>query len=411
MQPTPVGIDPNGQLISFASIIGRDHRIHIANQLEDGYGNVLSFQFGIEGGDVTIDRTAAVRRSAQLKMTAFGAAGQITDPVVLAQLAETLIPDDPFDAFAPYGNKIRLWYRIEVPGYVHPAFSDNLYPFALGLFRLSSVDVSDDGTPTLSISAYDDSRYISKNKTTVPWIVAAGTNYGDAMIAFCQDRLPGLQANPHAVTQITPQIIVDPESDPWQAVTEWAAAIGCEIYIDRGGLLTIKDEPDPIADPVVWEYKDGTQDSNAVLLSANRGMSDEPGYNGIVLTSESNTLPAPIRIELWDDDPDSPTYALGQYGKVPYFKSNPLVVDYTGGGMYAQAELLKVMGGTETLDFAIVPNPAHEAGDVVRVVRTLSRTDSTAVLDSFSIPLTADAAMSIKCRERRTTLQVSGTLL
>jgi hypothetical protein len=411
MQSLPTGVDLNGNPITFDAILGRDHRMHIANQLEDSSGNVLSQQFGIEDGDVTLDRTAAVRRSCSLKLTAFGAAGTVTDPQLLEQLAETLIPDDDTDAFAPYGNKIRLWYRIEVPGYVHPLYGDNLYPFELGVFRLSTVDVSDDGTPTLSITGYDDSKYISKNKTTVPWIVAAGTNYGAAIIAFCQDRLPGLQANPHTVTQTTPQIVVDAESDPWQTVTDWASAIGCEVFIDRYGLLTVRDEPDPQSDPVVWVYDDGTTNPNAVLLNVNRGMSDDPGYNGIVLTSESNTLPAQIRIELWDDDPDSPTYALGPYGKVPYFKSSPLVTDYTGGGAMAASELLKVMGGTESSDFAVIPNPAHEPGDVVRLVRPLSKENSTVVLDSMVVPLSAASPMTIRCKERRSSLQVSGTLL
>lgn len=411
MQALPVGVDENGLQIPFAQILGRNHRIHIANQIEDGDGNVLSQQFGVEGGDVTIDRTAAVRRSARIEVTPFNAAGDITDPSVLEQLAETLIPDEASDVFAPYGNKIRLWYRIEVPGYVHPTYGDNLYPFPLGVLRLSSVDIVDDGTPRLSITAYDDSRYVSKNKLTAAWIVAAGTNYGDAIIALVQNRLPSAQANPHTVTATTPQIILDPESDPWQAVTDWAAAVGCQVYFDRYGLLTIEDEPDPLTDPVSWEYRDGTQDANAVLLSVGRGMSDDPGYNGIVLTSESTTLPAPIRIELWDDDPDSPTFALGPYGKVPYFKSSPLVVDYAGGGAMAYAELLKVMGGTETADFSIVPNPAHEPGDVVRAVRPLSRTDATALLDSFVVPLAATEAMTIRTRERRSAVQVSGTLL
>src|SRR6266705_2142497 len=267
MQSTPVGVDLNGAQIPFTAILGRDHRMHIANQLEDGDGNVLSQQFGIEDGDVTLDRTAATRRSCSLKVTPFGAAGMITDPALLEQLAETLIPDADTDAFAPYGNKIRLWYRVEVPGYVHPLYGDNLYAFELGVFRLSTVDISDDGTPTLAITGYDDSKYISKNKTSIPWIVAAGSNYGDAIIALCQNRLPSLQANPHTIIQTTPQIIVDAESDPWQTVTDWAAAIGCEVFIDRFGLLTVQDAPDPLTDPVVWTYDDGTTNPNAVLLN------------------------------------------------------------------------------------------------------------------------------------------------
>lgn len=408
----PTGSDLNGEPVTFAEVLGRNHNVRYIAQAEDGDGNLLSYQFGVVGGDVTVDRASQIRRSLSVEITAYGASGSVIDSAgTLQAIADTLLPDDGLDIMAPYGNKIRVWYQIEIPGYVSPDDGSKFYSFPLGLFRISSADVSDDGVPKLQITGYDDSKYISKSKLTAPWVVASGANYGDAIIALCQNRLPKLQANPHTVTRTTPQIILDPESDPWQAVTDWAAAIACEVFIDRNGLLTIQDEPDPTTNPVVWTYSDGTLDDNAILLSVNRGLSDEPGYNGIVLTSESTTLPAPIRIELWDDDPDSPTYALGPYGKVPYFKSSPLVVDYTGGGLMAVSELTKVMGGTESLDFAIVPNPAHEPGDIVRAVRPLSKTDATAVLDSFVVPLDATTPMTIRTRERRTTLQVSGTLL
>lgn len=411
MDITPSGIDSNGRPISFAEILGRDHYVETYCQIENGAGEVLAWQFGITGGSVTIDRTAAVRRSTRLQVAPYGAAGVITDTAVLEQLSESLIPKDGKDTFAPYGNKVRLWYGIKIPGYVNNFLGNSIATWELGVFRLSKVDVSDDGTPTLDVSAYDDSRTISRNKLTKPWIVGAGTNYGDAIIALCQDRLPGLQARPHDVTSTTPNLVVDPESDPWKTVSDWAASIGCEVYIDRSGFLVISEEPDPENDPVTWTYKDGTEDANAVLLSVNRSMSDEPGYNGIILTSESNTLEAPIKVEVWDDDPASPTFAQGPYGRVPKFVSNPYVVEMTQAAKAAYAELLKTVGGTEELNFAIIPNPAHEPGDIVRVVRPLSRTDMTAVIDSMTVPLAVTEAMSIKTRERRSAVQITGGLL
>jgi hypothetical protein len=411
MDSYPNGTTANGEVIPFAQILGSDHYVETYCQIEDGAGNLLSYQFGVEDGDVKVDRTAQVRRSCDLTVTPFGAPGQIIDSTVLEQLAETLIPADGKDVFAPYGNKIRIFYGIRIPGYTNPSDGTAMYKWSLGLFRLSTVDISDDGVPTMSITGYDDSRTISRNKLTLPWIVAAGTNYGDAMIALCQDRCPGLKALPHTVTPVTPQLVVDQESDPWKVVTEWAASVGSEIYINRNGELVIRDEPDPAENPIDWTYDDGTTNKNATLLSLNRGMSDDPGYNGIVLLSESNTLQFPIRVELWDDDPDSPTYALGQYGKVPQFQSSPLITDPTQAGIMATAELLKALGATETLDFAVIPNPAHEAGDLVRVIRPLSRTDSVSILESFSIPLSVTQSMPIRTRERRSSAQISGGLL
>jgi hypothetical protein len=412
MDFTPNGVTKNGVLVPFATVLGQNHYVEIYCQIEDWQGNVLSWQFGIEGGDVTIDRTSQIRRSCKITVTPFGAAGVITDPAVLVQLSETLIPQNGKDIFAPYGNKVRLWYGIRIPGYVNATMGNDIATWSLGVMRLSAADISDDGTPTMAITAYDDSRTISRNRLTKPWIVAAGTNWGDAITALFADRLPGMVAKPHSITSVTAvQLVVDPESDPWKTGSDWAASIGQEVYFDRDGQLTITPEPDPENDPVVWIYDDGTTNPNAVLLSLGRGMSDDPGYNGIVLTSESNTLDIPVRVEIWDDDSDSPTFALGPYGKVPKFVSNPYVTDPTQGGAAAYAELLKTVGGTETLSFAIVPNPAHEAGDLVRVVRPKSRTDVIAIIDSMTIPLAVTDPMTIRTRERRSAVQITGGLL
>jgi hypothetical protein len=402
MYAYPSGVDLNGLPVPFAQIIGRDHYAATVARIEDSSGNVLKFRFGIESGDVQVNRTAAVRRSCQMIVTPYEAGGPIDDPAILEQLAASLVPKQPSDTFAPYGNILRPWRGIRVPGATYSdSFDTDIYYWPLGVFRLASASITDDGVPKLSITAYDHSRTIARNKITQPWIVAAGTNYGDAITALCQDRLPGLQALPHGVIDLTPQIIVDPETDPWKTVTDWAAAIGYEVYIDVYGQLVIQAEPDPSTDPVTWTYQDGTLDANAVLLSVDRSMNDEPGYNGVVLMSESTTIPVPIRVEVWDNNPSSPTYYLGPYGKVPKFVSNPLVTTTTQGTAAATAELLKSAGGTEQASFAIVPNPAHEAGDVVRVVRPLSRTDRVGVIDSMTIPLDVKSAMSIQTRERR----------
>lgn len=91
--------------------------------------------------------------------------------------------------------------------------------------------------------------------------------------------------------------------------------------------------------------------------------------------------------------------------------SSPLLTDATQGGVMATSELLKMLGATETLDFAIIPNPAHEAGDLVRAVRPLAKTDATCIIESLSIPLSVSRAMTIRTRERRSSAQISGGLL
>lgn len=407
MYGTPQGVDQNAQPIPFSELIATSHGYEVVAQIEAPDGRVLAWGFAITGGSVRVDRSAQYRRSVGINVKPYGGAGfvDVSGAAGLTQaqrdeIMSSLVPAKPSDTMAPYGNQVRLWYGIPVPGFYNAFLQNNVYYWGLGVFRIAEASISDDAVPTLSITGYDSSRTISRNRLTQPWLVAAGQNYGDAIIALAKDRLPSLRYREHGIQALTPAIVVDPEQDPWAVLTEWASAIGYEVFFDAEGWLVLQPEPNPALHPVDWVYGDGGVHNNALVLSVDRTMNDEPGYNGVVMTSESSTLPAPLRSEVWDENPSSPTYAPGPYGRVPKFVSNPYVADQAQCDAAAYAELQRSIGGTEKVDMAVMPNPAHEVGDILRVVRPLSKTDQTTVLESFEFPLGAEP-MRLSCRERR----------
>lgn len=407
MYAVPFGIDPNKRLIPYAELLSRPHQVRTMAQLEAPDGTVIASSISVSGGEVTVDASAQFRRSCRLQLSAFsGGAGRVTDESGLTadqiqQLRDSLIPGKAGDPASPYGNAVRVWRGLSVPGHSNATLQNDWYLWELGVFRLARADVEDDGTPQLSVTGYDRSRTVSRNKLTAPWVVSSGTNWGDAIVALVKDRDPRAPARAHSVTATAPAtVVVDPESDPWTVATEWAAAAGQEVFFDNAGYLVIRPEPDTASSPIAWEYSDAAG-GNAVLLGVGRSMTDEPGYNGVVLTAESTTLPAPLRAEAWDLNPSSPTYSQGAYGRVPKFVSNPYVGTQAQADAAAQAELLRSAGGTERVSIACVPNPAHEAGDVIRVSRPLSRIDHVGIIESMTIPLAPGDPMSITCRERR----------
>lgn len=408
MYQTTSGKDANGRRIPWAQILGNPHRITVTVQIEDGNGALLSYGLGLVSGDVTIDRSAQHRRSCRLELAPYGGSGIVNSESGLTAdqiqaLKDSLLPAKAGDPVTPYGNQLRVWYGVEVTGGNPYYYAPSIFDTQLGVFKIASVDVTDDETPRLSLTAFDLSRPISRNKLTQPYLVQPGTNWGDAIIALCKDRYPQLRwSAAHSVSQSTSTlVVVDPQQDPWAVATQWATAVGQEVYFDNTGTLVIRPEPDPATSPVSWVYADAGSDRNATILSVGKSLSDEPGYNGVVLTSESATLPTPLRSEAWDLNPSSPTYSLGPYGKVPKFVSSPYVATQAQADTAAQVELTRSIGGTEQIQLAAIPNPAHEAGDVVRVVRPLSKIDSVALVESITIPLAADGAMSLSCRERR----------
>lgn len=385
----PTGNDSNGQPIAFSTVLGRTHRVAVRAQVEQPDGTVVGSSLVLTGGSVTVDRTAAVRRQCSISVPPAqrGAGGVFS----------SLIPTSKDSLLAPFGNLVRIFYGISVPG----LGGDGIYWWPQGLFRLAATDVDDDGSLDVRVTGGDLSRVIARSKLTVPYIVAAGTNYGDAIIALALNRYPFLKARAHSVVATMPAVVLDPAQDPWAAITDWATAAGCAAYFDVDGYLVVAPEPDPTSDPVVWTYQDSGDRRNALLLKVGRTLSDDPGYNGVVLTSEASTLTTPIRSEVWDLDPSSPTYSLGPYGQVPKFVSNPYVATQTQGDAAARAELLRIVGGTEQISLGVVPNPAHEVGDVLRIVRPASGVNQTTVLEGFTLPFAVTEPMTLTFRERR----------
>lgn len=356
-------------------------------------GSVELSDVPVLGGSVSVDYNSESRRSVQ--------------GLTLVDTTGDLLPRSSHDLLTPYGTEVRLWYgvgahpRSLVPGTLASyTTSDDQEWISFATCRISVVEVSDDGAPQVTVEGFDRSRTIARNLFTTPYIIGAGTNYVTAISAMVQDRLPGVTMDlVDGVTDTTPLIVIDPESNPWGEITKMATTIGCDAYFDSDGQFVLAVVADPATAEPVWTYREG-QDS--ILVSSARRLDDDPGYNGVVLTAESTTIPAPLRSEVWDTNPNSPTYVDGRYGRVPKFVSSPYPTTQAQADAFANAELARIVGGTEQVTLATVPHPLHEPGDCVRVVRAASGMDQAALVDSFTIPIGVTESMPINLRRRRT---------
>ena len=107
---------------------------------------------------------------------------------------------------------------------------------------------------------------------------------------------------------------------------------------------------------------------------------------------------------MWDDNPESPTYYLGAYGKRPWpRKSTPYAATQAQLDAAARRELLTYLSRGEPIRFAALPDPAREEGDAVRV-RNLRGgvADAPYVIDQLEIPLTERDLMQVAGRRWRT---------
>ncbi len=333
------------------------------------------------GGSVTDDATAQVRR--RCTITVVDSTGELT-------------PKRAEDLLTPYGTELRP-YR----GVIYADGTTEVMP--LGVFRIAQVDVDDSvgGSPDIRIEGYDRSRTVARDKFTEPYIVAAGTNLITAIKAVLARTFPDLEYDAISTTMTnTAPLIFDANTSPWDAVTDLGKSLGCEVYFDARGRVVIAPPPDADALPApAFTFIEGT---GCTMTNLTSKFTDEPGFNGIVLTGESvGDEEPPVRAVVWDDEPTSPTYHLGPYGEVPDFVTDPNVKT-TGEAENAARSLLQgYLGFSDQLTITAWPNPALNASDVVRVERVRSGASGLYTVESATIPMAAKDTGQIAVRRKR----------
>jgi hypothetical protein len=364
---------------------GPSHSRSTTIEIMSDRSTVLRLVVNLISGSVSVDGTAASRRSFSAVLVdddrMFGRPGSVT-------------PLGPEDPLLPYGTLARVSQTVGLPS-TDPS---GWIRVPLGLFRLNNVKPSGDGT--VAISGFDFARTISRNKLTAPYLIRSGTNYVDAIVALAQDRLGTAlyQGGQIASTdEVTPLITIDSGEDPWSHLSDMALSLGMVVYFDAFGQFCLQPTI-PVQDAdVVWEYVEGGN----MLVDGAVEYDDDPGFNGVVMTAEGSVIVPPLTSVLFDGNPQSPTYYKGPYGRVPDFQSSPTIGSQAQADARARAWLQQSMGVTEQAAITCVPNPAHEAGDVVQVTRTRAGIDGLFALESFELPFMVTDAMSATTAKRR----------
>lgn len=340
--------------------------------------NNLSLHAGLTDGEVNV-QDEAIRRRFSL---------QYTDP-----LGE-LTPGVATDIFTTYGHIVKLYRGIYITS---PTVPEEV---PLGVFGLDNVAVDDTGVSlVITIDGYDLADIVSRSLLVQDFPIAAGTNFGDAIQSLLAFSVAGLTFNFISTTYTTPALLWATGQDPWVAARTMAAAIGCEIFFNPDGVCVMQAIPDYSSLASVWDYHEG---ADSTILSVNKQQTNRDTYNYYIVTGEHSTNTAPVRGEAFDDNPASPTYYKGSYGRVPApVESSKLVTTTNQANEAASALLHQSIGQGDRLHFNAIVNPAHEVNDVISFRRSKSKIDGKYVIDTFAIPLTHNRAMDVTTRARQ----------
>lgn len=332
----------------------------------------------ISDGQVSVSVSQATRRTCSVSFS-------------VSRGANALVPDTAFDAITPFGNEIRLYRGVE--------FADGSREMVpLGVFVITSVEI-DEGPDQVqvNVSGVDRSIRVSRNVWLEPYQVSAGS-LADALTALLQNRWPAIELSfPTVPVNVEQQVFgQNAGSDPWKDAVYLAEMAGYDLFFDQTGVCVLQPFPSPDAASVVATYSD-----DDVLLRVRRQDTTDDTYNGVVYIVESSWLLVPYRVEVWDLDPNSPTYRYGAFGEVPKIVSQSAITDTNAATTAAAALLAKGLGLAQNVTWEAIVDPALDVNDVVLVQNVGTKTERVLIVDQVTIPLSPGATLSAQARTVR----------
>jgi Domain of unknown function (DUF5047) len=358
----------------FLQAAAASHHVVTTVQVRPPTADAFTVNTAVDG-TVNLDARAATRGRLDLTLIDDGTVG--------------LVPMVATDPLAPYGTELQVSRGIRYP-------DSTVELVSLGVFRIDDSDINETaGGAEIKITGLDRSARIIDARFAEPYQIAAGTNYGTAILSLIQDAYPDVPYNASdftSVSDVTPQLIAEEGDDRWALAQSMATSLGRDLYFDGDGTLrlvpsSIVGSTAPVADLV--------EGDGGVLVGVGRRWSRQGAYNAWIVTGENTgeDLPIPRGVAI-DNNPASPTYYYGAFGQVPGFYSSQLITSDAQAQDAAVAMLAKQLGTTQSVSFGSIVNPALEPGDVAQIRRRLLGIDEAHVIDTLSVPLSAAGAMA-----------------
>jgi hypothetical protein len=321
-------------------------------------------------GDVSADAAADVR--ATLALTTDGT---------------NMFTTQSSGLLTPYGNEIFVRRGISYGNGTSEWVSQ-------GYFRIATVEESDLPNNPLRIAALDRMSGIVEARLIEPIQFFAAELVGDVVLQLVSEVYPLVTIEWDDTTDVM-QLGRDQvaERDRFEFLTELVTSFGKIMYFDYRGVLVIRDPPDPTVS--VYSVNSG---HNGVLVSLDQSITREGTYNAVVVNGEAGDTLPPVHAVVLDNNPNSPTYWYGRFGKVPRFFASSFITTNDQAVRAGTSLLQQVIGLPYNIDFTTVPNPALEVADAVEV--TTSSGIEIHVIETLVTPLRAEGIMSAKTREQ-----------
>jgi Domain of unknown function (DUF5047) len=334
----------------------------------------------ITDGSVQVLVGNAFRRSCSVSLTT-------------SRETNNLVPDTDFDFLTPFGNEIRLFRGVE--------FTDGTREYVpLGIFVITDIKIRDENNGVfIDVDGVDRGIIVSRNKWTEAYQMVSGT-LESSIQALLQDRYTDVQVNFPTTNVTINQVILGAETgnDPWKDAVEICELGGYDLFFDVDGKATMRQFPSLDGSPIVAIFEEGEQ---TIITNLTRDISSRDTYNGIIYTIEGSNVTTPVRVEVWDEDPASPTYRYGVFGEAPTFVTANLLATQAEVIQVATVLLNKYIGAQEQISFGSLVDPTLDSNDVVYVKSLGAKVDRLVIIDDIRIPLSPSGQMETTTRAVR----------
>lgn len=360
----------------FRNALMASHQITVRGEF--WYKDAFVADFDIVNGSVSADRAGSVRRTTQV-----GIDPNLKDvPEVKAILN-------------PYGTYIKLFRGIRYPNGVREEYQ----------VFFGRIDQVEDSLQTLILRASDraadivDARFES-HKWAGDYGAIGTLTCANCARALILDVLPSATvliqqqaSNPNRNLLVAGDTGWDRERS--DALDQMCTAIGAEWFADVAGTFYIRDLPAvaTATTTVAWIVDSG---DSGVMVDRTSVHDRQNVYNNVVVISEPFNGVEPARGSAKDDDdPNSPLYYGGPYGKVTGFYEGQQVTTTAEANNLAETLLQQNLSAVKSISVQCVANPKLQLADVVRVFDPRNNIDGMFFLQSFSLPLDPETLMDM----------------
>lgn len=361
----------------FLNAVRGSHKIAVkALALEAGQSGTQPT--GVElkalSGNVKYEWSAAIRATLELKV------------MVTSSVGFPTAATDPLDVS---GKEIIVYRGID-----YGAGETELV--SLGYFRIDTDEQDIPVNRPITISAPDRMAGIVDARLEQPRQYTTAWTYGDAVEDLVTEVYPAAVIEwDDATSGVHLGSNVMQDEDRYALLDDLVTAVGKICYWDYRGVLVVRNIPDP--DVVVGEIRHGPR---GTLTGLKRRRSRVGAVNIIVATGEATDERPAARGVARDDNPASPTFWQGPFGPVPDFYSSPLLTTDQMATKAARTILDRRLGLSYSVDLSAIPNAAFEVGDPVLVSYSDEAGAEIHIIDSMTIGLGANEAMTATMRER-----------